>query len=152
MAQKSLLNKDVQQECLERINKLTADSKPEWGKMDAAQMLAHCAEVTEVMNGSKPLEGTPFIAKLFKGAIRKAVFDDKTYKKNAQTHPQYKIVDARDFETEKERLIKAMSRLANSTEQERRQINHPLFGPMTDQEIGWSIYKHTDFHLTQFGV
>ncbi len=31
-----------------RINRLTTASKPVWGKMNAAQMLAHCNKVYEV--------------------------------------------------------------------------------------------------------
>lgn len=151
MAKKSLLEKDVQQLCLERINKLTPSSQPAWGKMNAAQMLAHCAEIAEVMNG-KPLVGTPFMVKLFKGMIRKIVVNEVPYQKNARTHPQYLIADARDFEAEKERLIAALVKLGAMTEAERRQLKHELFGPMTDEELGWGSYKHLDHHLVQFGV
>ena len=152
MTRKSLLNADVQQECLARIDKLTNDTKPEWGKMNAAQMLAHCAEIQEVINGSKLLEGTPFIAKLFKGMIRKLVFNDTPYSKNARTHPQYLVTDQRSLDTEKARLAAALKHLAGLSEPERRQLNHALFGSMTDEEIGWGSYKHLDYHLSQFGV
>ena len=152
MPQKSLLDQSVQQECLDRINKLSPETQPQWGKMDAAQMLAHCAEVTEVMNGSKPLAGTPFLAKLFKGMIRNAVVNDVPYKQSLRTHPQYLVADQRTFAAEKERLITAMTRFANLTEQERRQFRHPLFGAMNDHELGWGVYKHLNHHLSQFGV
>lgn len=152
MTKRSLLDRDTQQACLNRINKLTPETQPAWGKMDAAQMLAHCAEVTEVMNGSKPLEGTPFLLKLFKGMIRNAVLNEKPYPRNSRTHPQYLIADQRAFEKEKERLVAALTQMANFTEAERRQLSHPLFGPMTDEELGWASYKHLDYHLSQFGV
>lgn len=151
MAKKSLLDQDVQQACLDRINKLTPASQPVWGKMNTAQMLAHCAEVAEVLNG-KPLEGTPFMVKLFKGMIRKMVVNEKPYPQNSRTHPQYVVSDAREFEAEKERMIAALVKLGSFTEAERRQLNHPLFGTMTDEELGWSSYKHLDHHLVQFGV
>ncbi len=151
MTRKSLLDETVRQECVNRINQLSSANQPEWGKMDAAQMLAHCAEVQEVLNG-KPLVGTPFIVKLFKGPIRKAVFNDVPYSKNARTHPQYLIADARAFDTEKARLLAALQRTGELTEAERRAINHPMFGTMTDAELGWGAYKHLDYHLAQFGV
>ena len=151
MPRKNLLSPDIHQECLNRIEKLTPATQPEWGKMNSAQMLAHCAEIQEVFNG-KPLNGTPFIAKLFKGMIRNMVVGDKPYPKNSRTHPQYVMADQRDFDREKNRLLEAMTKTANSTEAERRQYKHPLFGPMTDDELGWSLYKHLNHHLTQFGV
>ena len=103
------------------------------------------------MNG-KPLENTPFMVKLFKGMIRKIVFNDKPYSQNAQTHPQYVVADPRDFEAEKNRLLGALAKTTQLTEAERRNLNHILFGPMTDEEIGWGAYKHLNHHLQQFGV
>jgi hypothetical protein len=151
MTRKNLLSPDIFQECADRINKLSPDTKPQWGKMSAAQMLAHCAEIQEVMIG-RPLENTPLFGKMFKGFIRKMVTNDKPYPHNAQTHPQYRVRNDRDFETEKKRLLTVLKKLTELSEPERRQLNHALFGPMTDEEIGWSSYKHLDHHLTQFGV
>ena len=100
MEKKSLYSPEVYQDCISRIEKLTAESKPEWGSMSAAQMLAHCAEIQEVSNG-KELKNTPFIAKLFKGMIRSMVVNEKPYPKSTRTHPQYKQTTDKDFETEK---------------------------------------------------
>jgi hypothetical protein len=146
--EKSLYDQDTYGLTLDRVNKLTQDSIPHWGKMDAAQMLAHCAEVLDVANG-KPLEGTPLIAKLFKGYIRKMVVGPKPYAKSIQTHPQYLKNSPQDFEKEKQHLLQA---LATLRETEGQQIKHPLFGEMSKEEKGWAMYKHLDHHLTQFGV
>jgi hypothetical protein len=110
--------------------------------MSAAQMFSHCAEILEVANG-RDLKNTPLIAKLFKGMIRKMVVNEKPYPKNTKTHPQYRQTTDKDFETEKKRLLLALDKL---------QIIHPLFGRMSRQEKGWSMYKHLDHHLTQFCV
>ncbi len=151
MTIKSLLDESVRQSCIDRINQLTPESKPAWGKMTVAQMMAHCAEVQEVMNG-KPLVGTPFFVKLLKGPIRKAVFNDVPYPRSARTHPQYLIEDERVFEDEKAKLLAAINQLGALTEAERRAHKHALFGTMTDAELGWGCYKHLNFHLEQFGV
>ena len=151
MNKKSLLSPDVHRECIDRIEKLTPATRPAWGTMNAAQMMAHCAEVQEVLNG-KPLENTPLMARLFKGKIRKMVVNEKPYPKNSRTHPQYVVTDERSFEVEKQRLLKAIEHTATMPEAERRRLSHPLFGPMTDEELGWSAYKHLDHHLSQFGV
>ena len=39
---KNIFEKNISNEVIERINRLTPESKPQWGKMSADQMLAHC--------------------------------------------------------------------------------------------------------------
>ena len=148
MAKTSLYAPETYQQALTRIERLTADSKPEWGRMDAAQMLAHCAEIVEVTNG-KPLENTPLVARLFKGMIRKMVVGDKPYPKNTRTHPQYLQSSDKNFATEKARLLAALARFKQD---EGVETDHSMFGVMSRDEKGWSMHKHLDHHLTQFGV
>ena len=151
LQRKSLYTPEVYEDCLQRIGRLTPDSKPHWGSMTAAQMLAHCAEIQEVADG-KPLVNTPFVVKLFKGMIRNMVVNDKPFPKNTRTHPQYRQQSTRDFETEKQRLLASLATAINSEKEHRDQPNHPLFGEMTREEKGWSMYKHLDHHLAQFGT
>lgn len=148
---KSLYSSKVYQECLERIEKLTPESLPQWGKMNVAQMLAHCAEIIEVANG-KALKNTPWFAKLFKGMIRKMVLSDKPYPKNSKTHPQYLPTTVHDFTTEKKRLLDVLSEFIGQDKATAEQIIHPLLGKMSYEEKGWAMYKHLNHHLEQFGV
>ena len=148
---KSLYTPDVYQDCLSRIGRLTPGSKPLWGSMTAAQMLAHCAEIQEVSNG-KDLEGTPFVVKLFKGMIRNMVVGDKPYPKNTKTHPQYRQTSDRDFDIEKARLLEALETFVTSGGSQAGRVKHPLFGEMTAGEKGWAMFKHLDHHLGQFGL
>jgi hypothetical protein len=39
---KDIFDQTVTTELIDRINKLTPDTQPRWGKMTSAQMLAHC--------------------------------------------------------------------------------------------------------------
>ena len=148
MERKSLYNPEVYQSTLARIDKLTVESTPQWGKMAPAQMMAHCAEILDVTNG-KPLDNTPFFARLFKGMIRKMVVGEKPYPKNSKPHPQYVQTSTKDFVMEKQRLLKALEQWKGM---EGEQTEHALFGVLTREEKGWSAYKHLDHHLTQFGV
>lgn len=152
MHRKNLLVDADYKECINRINQLTRDTQPLWGKMNITQMFAHCTEVQNVMSGKKELSDTPLFAKMIKGFIRKGVLGDKPFPQDLRTHPQYIIENCGPFEEERERLQEALGTLRNLTEAERRQINHPLFGEMTDEELGWGSYKHLDHHLNQFGV
>ena len=144
----NLFDKDTHLDCLARIEQLSADTKPQWGSMSAAQMLAHCAEIQEVANG-KDLVGTPILVKLFARVIRNMVVNDKPYPRNSRTHPQYVQHHEQDFEMEKLRLLAALDSFVEAGPREGR---HPLFGRMSAEERGWSCYKHLDHHLTQFGV
>jgi len=148
MEQKSLYHQKTYNHTLERIGRLTTNSRPQWGKMDVGQMLAHCAEVLDVSNG-KPLQNTPFVARLFKGYIKKMVVGPKPYPKNTKTHPQYLQTGYKDFEEEKQHLLKALARLKQT---EGDPIEHTLFGVLSKEEKGWAMYKHLDHHLVQFGV
>lgn len=150
MQRKSLYTPEVYDHCLDRIDRLAPDTQPEWGSMTAAQMFAHCAEVQEVANGSRKLEGTPLLLRLLGPLIRRAVVNDRPYPRDTRTHPQYRQTERREFDAEKQRLLLALEafRRAENDPPPR----HPLFGTLNHEERGWSSYKHLDHHLRQFGV
>ncbi len=151
LVKRNLFEPAVYREFLARINQITPETKPQWGKMNAAQMMAHCAEIQEVMNG-KELKNTPFFVKMLGGVIRKMVTNQTPYPRNSRTHPQYIVADARDFAREKARFIAALDTMIALGPEKASQIPHTFFGPMTAEEKGWSMYKHHDHHLQQFGV
>jgi len=115
------------EDCLSRIEQLTPETSPQWGSMNAAQMLAHCAEVQEVSNG-KELRNTPLLAKLLGRMIRSMVLSDKPYPRNTRTHPQYRQTADRDFETEKQRLLDALDQFVRADESQLEAHTHPIFG------------------------
>ena len=45
---KNLFDKSTYEEISRRINALTPESQRQWGKMNVAQMLAHCKEAFKV--------------------------------------------------------------------------------------------------------
>lgn len=148
MAKKSLFDDNVYREVTDRINRLEPGSEPEWGEMSVGQMLAHCAEVTEVGNG-KELEGTPFIFKLVGPLVKKLLVSEKPFPRASRTHPQYIITDPKDFEEQRARLLQSLEKMRADGPVARK---HPAFGNMSAEERGWSNYKHLDHHLQQFGV
>lgn len=135
------------QELSARFQRLEANSQAIWGKMSAAQMLAHCTEVQEACNG-KALEHTPFFIKLFKGFIKKSVLNDKPYPKGSPTHQQYIVSDQKDFDKEKQRFLDSLEKFVRNT----GSAEHTLFGKMSPEERSWAIYKHHNHHLEQFGL
>ena len=63
MTPASSFDPDTYADLRRRIDLLTPETVPRWGKMNAAQMCAHCAEVAAVAHG-KPLRGTPWLIQL----------------------------------------------------------------------------------------
>ncbi len=135
---------------IERINKLTPDSPALWGKMNVAQMLAHCQVPIKVALGELNPKGG-LLALLFGKMVKKVLLEEKPLKQNQPTMKEAKILDKRDFETEKLALIELVKRFATGPGVLTKKP-HPFFGPLTVDEWNTLQYKHLDHHLRQFGV
>jgi hypothetical protein len=148
MEVKNLFDPAVKQDFIGRINKLTPDSKPLWGKMTVGQMLAHCQMPIGVAQGSHKLKRT-FIGRIFGPMAKSMLYNDKPFKHHLPTDKSFIMTDPKDFEKEKQKLL-AMTN--NFTETNMVDEPHPFFGRMTKEQ--WSIgsWKHLDHHLQQFGV
>jgi hypothetical protein len=145
MYPKNLHDADTRAAVRARIEALDAGAQPAWGRMNVAQMLAHCAEVMEVMNG-KELKGTPLFIRVLGPLVKGVVLSTKPYSKNSPTHPQYVKAGTEDFERSRARLLAAL----DSTSP--RAFRHPIFGQLTAEQAGWASWKHLNHHLEQFGA
>jgi hypothetical protein len=147
---KNLFNVTDTKEVIDRIEKLQPESKAQWGKMNVAQMLAHCQMPFAVFFGDaeqkRGIAGT-----LFGALAKKRMLHDGQFAKNLPTAKNFIINDARDFQTEKERLINYIDRFNNSADRHTTH-KHPFFGKMTGNEWAVLTYKHLDHHLRQFNV
>lgn len=135
-----------------RISNLTPNSKPLWGKMNVAQMLAHCNVVYEMIYEDihpRPKGLMKFILKSF---IKKFVVGPKPYKKNTKTAPAFLIVDERDFQKEKSRLIAYLHKTQELGENHFDGKESHSFGALNITEWNNMFVKHLDHHLQQFGV
>ena len=148
---KSLFDKEANEEIILRFSKLSSQSQRQWGKMDAAQMMAHCKEAFRV-----PLSETAiprmFIGKLLGWMFKEKMHNDVRWKQNLPTAPQFIIKDSRDFEKEKNELLFLINKFHTSSPADVEKIVHPMFGKFAGEQWGKAMYKHLDHHLTQFGV
>lgn len=148
----NIFTKEVAEDVIERINKLTSSSQPLWGKMNVAQMLAHCCVPYEMVYTDKHPKPGFLMAFILKSFIKKAVVSTKPYSKNLKTAPAFLVSDEKDFETEKKRLVDYI--------RETQVLGAYIFdgkvslsfGPLSDNEWNNMFYKHLDHHLKQFGV
>jgi hypothetical protein len=142
---------DVHQ-ILNRINQLTPETPAKWGKMNVAQMLAHCNVSYEMIYENihpKPNPILKFVLKLF---VKGKVVTEKPYAHNSPTAPAFIISDAKQFEKERTRLINHINQtLENGPAYFDGRESHS-FGKLNVAEWNNMLYKHLDHHLSQFGV
>lgn len=148
---KTLFESDASTEIVKRINKLTPSSAKLWGKMNVSQMLAHCSAGIEMQNGDiNP--SRVFIGRIIGPFLKSFMTNDKPFRKSTPTSPELTIVNERDFNKEKERLIALVGRFEREGRQGVTKQPHPFFGKLNADEWGMGAYKHLDHHLQQFGV
>ncbi len=148
---KNLFNPTDAQEILMRIEKLTPQTQRLWGKMDVAQMLAHCSILLRIARGlDKPKRSVLGI--LLGWAVKDKFFGAKPHPKNSPTGRNLIVADQKKFEEEKEKLINHIKEFAAGGPEACTKHPNPFFGKLTPEEWARGQYKHLDHHLQQFGV
>jgi hypothetical protein len=147
----SLFEPAVASAILLRIENLTVANQKQWGKMTAAQTLAHLRTVLELGTGDRT-EKPNLIGLLLGPIIKKVVLNDKPYKQGLPTGPNFIIKDDKNFEEEKAKLIAVYKKFIERGASMADGFKHPLFGKMTAYEWGFSQWKHFDHHLRQFNA
>jgi len=148
---KTIFDDDVCRELTGRLNKLTAENRPLWGKMSPAQMVKHCRLWEEMIHGNQ-LFKRPLIGRLIGRLILKKVLQTPEFRKNSPTIPEM-LVTGTDINLNEER--RHLITLVNSYPEYNWPDNsfiHPFFGKMTREQIGILVWLHLDHHLRQFGV
>ena len=93
----------------QRLSRLQPSSGRRWGKMNAAQMLAHCAAAMEMACGDRQKKQA-FLGKLITPFIRSTVLGPKPLGRNSPTDPDLLIADEREFAAERQRLSTLVDR------------------------------------------
>jgi Protein of unknown function (DUF1569) len=149
MEVKNLFDPAVKQDIIARINKLTPESKPLWGKMNVAQMLAHLQVPISVADGTQKLKRT-FFGRIVGPMVKSILYNDKPFKRSLPTDPSFVMFgNEKNFDTEKEKLLRIVS---NFSEASIVNETHTFFGKLTKEQWSKGTWKHLDHHLQQFGV
>lgn len=148
---KNLFEQETAREVLARVDRLRPESRPEWGKMDVAQMMAHCSITLDIASG-RLNPPRIFVGRLIGGFFKSIYTNDKPFEKNGPTGKELVVNDRRDFVTEREQLLLKIRQFADGGEALCTRHPHPFFGSLTPQAWSRGMYKHLDHHLRQFGV
>ena len=147
----NLFQPETVNQVIARIDKLQPATQHQWGKMDVAQMMAHCSATLDVASGRVVLPRL-FIGRILAPFVRSGFSNDKPFPRNSPTDKKFVIADKRDFVREQEQLKDRVRKFHEDGEAQCTKHPHSFFGPLTSQEWATGMYKHLDHHLRQFGV
>lgn len=148
---KNLFQPEALSEVKQRLDKLKPTSNKLWGKMEVAQMLAHCSAALEVAVGEKN-PPRMLIGRIIGPFFKSAFTNEKLFRKNTPTDPSFLIIDQRNFDKEKLKLVELIDNFASGGPEKVTVCPHSFFGKLKPIEWSTGMYKHLDHHLRQFGV
>ena len=147
---KNLFERETVAEVMSRIDKLQPASPRQWGKMDVAQMMAHCSATMDMASGRLNLPRI-FIGRLIAPFFKSIYTNEKPFGRNAPTDKKLAVADSRDFFREQDQLKSKVRQFHEGGEAKCTRHPHPFFGALTPPEWARGSYKHLDHHLRQFG-
>jgi len=148
---KNLFEQEAVDEVISRIGTLQPATQRQWGKMDVAQMMAHCSGALDMAAG-RLNPPRLFIGRLIGRLVKPIYSNEKPFSQNNPTDPKLVVSDQRDFRREQEQLKLKIQHFHDGGEAQCTRHPHPFFGNLTPQEWSRGMYKHLDHHLRQFGA
>ncbi len=145
----SIFDKADNAKMIARINSLTPEIQPLWGKMTVDQMLKHTNAALIIAFGEKELK-INFLMRLLGRMMKNKVFNSD-FGKNSPTAPEFIFKEKYDFDTSKNELITNFCRFEKGHESI-KVTNHPFWGKMNFEDWNKLMWNHLDHHLRQFGV
>jgi hypothetical protein len=148
---KNLFQREAVDEVIARIDALQPASQRQWGKMDVAQMLAHCSAALDMASG-RLNPPRLLIGRLIGGFIKPVYTNEKPFSHNNPTDKKLVIADQRDFLREQQLLKANVLQFHEGGDAQCTRHPHPFFGALTPEQWSRGMYKHVDHHLRQFGA
>lgn len=149
---KSVFDKSVREELIQRISSLNENSTAQWGKMNVWQMTKHCTLWDDwILGKNEWVYRQEWLGKIFgKMALKSSVKDERPIGKNMPAGKRWIVKEKNgDLEMQKKNWIGLINGYGQYYNPD---FIHDFFGKMTLEQIGIFAYKHSDHHLNQFGV
>src|SRR5260370_15745255 len=100
---KNLFEREAVDEEISRIDTLKPATQRHWGKMDVAQMMAHCSGALDMASGQLILPRL-LIGRLIGPFVKPIYTNEKPFSPGNPTDPKLIVSDKRDFLREQEQL------------------------------------------------
>jgi hypothetical protein len=147
---KSIFETTSREEIIKRIHSLSDDCQAQWGKMNAFQMVKHCANCDDMFQGKFKIKRVLIGRIIGKILLKKVLKNDLPFEKNSPTAPVLITIHQEgNIEEQKKDWVNRIEQYAHCNNQN---FVHPFFGSMKTEQVGYFVYKHADHHLRQFGV
>ena len=144
----TLRDEAVRGELGERLGRLTAESKAQWGSLDAPRMVCHLSDSLDTGLGGVPIATTgPWVLRRF--PMKHLALYVIPMPKGAKAPRELLKTAPGDFEADRRGVLERMERLAGLPRGEGP--DHFIFGSLTNDEWNALNWKHIDHHLRQFG-
>jgi hypothetical protein len=133
------------------LSKLSTDTKPLWGKMNAQQMIEHMVQQIEYSNGKK-INTCDLPAEEAAGEKQKWIYTDVEIPKNLVLGPLPENFRYANLETAMKQLTQELNDFEEYFNKPGITSIHAGYGPMDYNE--WLIWhgKHFTHHFKQFGL
>src|SRR5690606_33062041 len=105
MALPIIFQDSVREELVQRIERISTQKRPQWGKMNAAQVLAHLNVMFELGLDENQKRPNAFVRLMLRSLVKNGVVNEQPYKKNSRTAPEMIIRNQPDFQREKQRIL-----------------------------------------------
>ena len=136
------------QEITERVTRVTPESKAQWGRMSAPQMVCHLAQSLKMALGELPVQ--PKRVPIRYPPLKQFIVYVAPFPKNVPTAPELLARSPREWDADVadlRALVDRFKRRDGATWPE-----HPAFGKLSERAWGVLVYRHMDHHLKQFGA
>lgn len=138
---------------IQRIRKLSPESKSRWGRMTSQQAICHLSDMFRVSLGERDASriGSRWTSRILKVlALHTPLSTPKGLSAPPEIDPHRAGTQPRDFEADREELIALIERFSEFTPD--AWPDHPLFGTMRGDDWGRFHHRHLRHHLEQFGA
>ena len=150
MGSRSLRSVPSRQRILERIGRLSPDSRPQWGTMGPTLLLPHLARGLRRALGEIPTLAPPGG---LGSALRRFLFVHVLPWPKGRLKAPHGAFDLKpgDWGSDRQQVVTLIERFALAPAEQLGQF-HPSMGRMSYRDWDVLMYRHLDHHLRQFGV
>jgi hypothetical protein len=148
---KTLFSAEDRAGVLRRLEGLAPGAERAWGRMDAAQVLAHLAATLEAAAGELRVRRS-LLGRVLGPLFRGRLLGPAPFGRDAPTAAAFRVEGPRDFGRERARLLAVLDRFCAAGAAGAEGRCHAFLGPLTGEEWGRLMWKHVDHHLVQFGA
>lgn len=141
----------VLDQLIARLSAIRPDSKRRWGTLTAGEMLCHLGDAAaSVINRSETRRSRrrPLVKWV---GLYSGIPWPHGVSAPADVDPRAGGTRPGDFESDRRRAIDTLRALSTAPAESFGR-NHSIFGAMTPRDWHRWAYRHTDYHLKQFGL